>query len=666
MRARAIAVVWGLAALSLSGCLSPVQQETDAIVCHSASVPIDWLPTAPPPLEQSPPPGVKPAAFVGGSDGGIQPVGGVQPLEGGQPKLTLSGRLQLPQNLPGAEAPKLKIPKDFTKLPRAEQDKITAQYFPKMLPVGPDPAPQPGPHGVPLTLADLQRLARENSPQLREAAGVIAAAEGAAWEAGMYPNPVIGLGTNSIGPNGGPLMGPSLSQTIKTGGKLKLAQDMGLMDLANAKLAYRRAETDLMASVRSNYYGVLVALASIKASRALVELSDAVLDVQLLQMKVGEVAPYEPLQMSVFASQARAALVTARNSYLLAWKQLASAMGLPAMPATEVAGSIMERLPRFSYERCLTHILAKHTDALTALNGIQKMRYNLRLNEVTPLPDLTLGATLMYDATPPGPPRWVTFFTGSAPVPVWDRNQGGIKQAQGQLAQAIEEPHRVRADLTARVSDAFRRFEENRVLLEMYVKQMLPQQANAFRAAVLRHDIGDVGGLGYYDLIAAEQNLVTLIPAYLGTLGAYWQAVSDIASLLQTDNVYQMADEVENCPLPDLGELLKLPCCHPCSSLPQAALKGISPLLSPPGQETSPPILGVERGTSPPAKIPEAPQQSRYLPEPESIAPAGPTIVPARLLPPLSGGPAVVPGRDGASGQQPPTLAGEAVLLQPR
>ena len=455
----------GLGLISAAGCLSPVRQETGALVCKRAGLAADLAApsTELPSTESKPPP---------------------PPPDG---KVTLASRLEVPPNVPGAAGLKIEMPQGFSKMKPAEQDKVLAKYFPTQLSMGPEPKPEPGPDGRPLTLADLQRLARENSPLLRQASAAIKAAEGAAWEAGMYPNPTIGLMSNAISFTAGSTNAFTYSQTIKTGGKLKLAQAMAAKDLANAQVAYRRAETDLMASVRTSYYAVLVADASIRANRALADLTDEVYKVMLGQLKGGEVAAYEPLQVSVFAAQARMALISSRNQYLLSWKNLVSAIGLPGMPATEVAGSIDQSLPRFDYEKCLAHVLARHTDALTAQIGIEKMRYNLRLNEVTPIPDFTVGGSILYDASPPGPPRWVPFFTGSVTLPLWDRNQGGIKQAQAQLVQAVEEPHRVRAALTASVSDAYRRLEENRVLLEIYRKQVLIQQAQAFRAVVLRH-----------------------------------------------------------------------------------------------------------------------------------------------------------------------------------
>ena len=101
--------------------------------------------------------------------------------------------------------------------------------------------------------------------------------------------------------------------------------------------------------------------------------------------------------------------------------------------------------------------------------------------------------------------------------------------------------------------------------------------------------------------------MVSLIATYLTTIGNYWQAVSDIASLSQVDDAYQMAEHLENCPMPDLAELLKMPCCHPCSSMPNPALKSISSLEAPPGRKTAPEPIEKAGGDAPPKTGPTVP-----------------------------------------------------------
>ncbi len=164
---------------------------------------------------------------------------------------------------------------------------------------------------------------------------------------------------------------------------------------------------------------------------------------------------------------------------------------------------------------------------------------------------------------------------------------------------------------------------------------MLPQQAQAFRAVVQRHfGGGDDKAPAFNDLIAAEQAVVTLIGSYLTTLQAYWQAVSDVASFLQTDDVYTMAVEVQNVPMPDLAELLKLPCCHPCATHPQPAPDATLSFESPPGQPVAPEPAGKASDMAP--SQPSAPMFQESS--------GSPTFRPATLGQPMIATP-VIAGR---------------------
>ena len=121
------------------------------------------------------------------------------------------------------------------------------------------------------------------------------------------------------------------------------------------------------------------------------------------------------------------------------------------MPPTVVAGTIRELpLPKYRYDTVLAHVLSNHTDVLTAQNDIMKMRYNLRLAEVTAVPDVGAQVGVTNDETQPGPNRITGNFQVTVAIPVWNHNQGGIQQAKGALMRAIEEPHHARDDLTVR------------------------------------------------------------------------------------------------------------------------------------------------------------------------------------------------------------------------
>src|SRR5207249_7495945 len=124
---------------------------------------------------------------------------------------------------------------------------------------------------------------------------------------GAYPNPTSGFQGDTIGDGAtAGFQGVFFDQVIKTGNKLKLQQAAATMDLLNAELALRKAQSDLAGQVRTNYFAVLVAQENIRVSKALVRFTDSLYrsQVDLLATNVGLAAPYEPMQLRPLALQA--------------------------------------------------------------------------------------------------------------------------------------------------------------------------------------------------------------------------------------------------------------------------------------------------------------------------------------------------------------------------
>jgi outer membrane protein, heavy metal efflux system len=484
------------------------------------------------------------------------------------PRRSLADRIRIPEEIPGGKIRPLELPKD----PQERQAAID-RHFPALPTLDANPGPGKSPTGAPLTLDDLQRLGRENNPLVRQAAADVAAAQGTLLQVGLYPNPNFGFQGDTIGTGStGGYQGVFAEQTIKTGGKLVLARAQARMDLRNAELAYRRAETDLLTDVRNHYFAVLVAEKNLTISLALARLFDELYAVQVDQLRAGQAAHYEPLQLRVLALQNRGSLVQARNRYTAAWKQLAASLGLPAMPPAPLAGRVDMPLPRFRYDACLERVLTMHTDVLTASNTLERVNFALRLARVTPIPDVDVHVALQKDYTV-APFGTVHSLSIGVPVPIWDRNQGNISAARAALLRATEEQHRVRNDLTNQLATAFEQYENNRVLLDYYQNHILADQARATRGAYIRH-LQEPDKVGFADVVVAEQALIGAVTTYVSTLGAAWAAAVSVADLLQTDDMFQYAEQQAVAPIPDLENMPGLPCCHPCSDLPDPALQG--------------------------------------------------------------------------------------------
>lgn len=647
--------------LLMAGCFYPVQEKIDYHVCELAAQPRDLQPLAPPdspPEKAAPSPGQKHPSER--EEGEVQQTSAQErgPAREGDP-LPPPRRLTIPPELlPRGPVPPIVLPPPTPENEGKRREAIQRLYPP--LPVmGPGPQPVPGPQGSPLTLSELQRLALSNSPQVRQAAANVESARGAAIQAGLPPNPTLGYEGDTAGTTGGAgYQGGYLDQIIKTAGKLQLARAVATMDLRNAELALKRAEFDLLGRVRGGYFAVLVAQESMRVNQALVRFSDEVYRIEVeLVRKGGFAAPYEPMYLRVFAVQARAGLVQARNRYISAWKQLAAALGLPGMPPTQLAGRVDISIPIYNHQLVLNRVLQSHTDVLTADTSLRQAQLNLRVAQVTPIPDVEVRMMLQKDYT--GPPFLLTHsLQVGMPIPVWNRNQGGIRQAEADLVQASEGPHRVRATLTATLAEAFERYENNRVVLDWYRNQILPDQVRVYRGVYERYqrEPAGPGGSppGFNDVVVAQQTLAGAVVTYLTTLGAMWQAVVDVADVMQTSDLFQINGEQvpTQCisALPELDTLLTLPCQHPCSPLPnghqepgggawpQAVSGSTAP--APSSGDSAPSSPAESRGPVPgvPPSVLRISNRPQQLPPPDPEPQSGDTgpeleEAPARLAP---------------------------------
>jgi cobalt-zinc-cadmium efflux system outer membrane protein len=483
-----------------------------------------------------------------------------QKLEEPSKTQSMMDRLKLKGNIPGADAPDIKMP--LPTAPRTEIETAIKKQFPPLpaLPVLPRGAP--GAAGVPLTLDDLQQIASRSSPVIRQANFDIDAARGLALQAGLYPNPSVGYESSDMGQGGFNgrrtigMQGGYLQQTILMPGKLGLARAAAIAAVQVAEQNLLQKEADLNAVVRQGYFAVLTARTQFDVVSALVQTADELYSVLLLQMQAGEVAAYEPMQIRVLALQARGQLVKAHNRYVSAWRQLAADMGTPGMPLTALAGRIDLAVPLFEHDRVLHYVLEHHTEVQAARINVERGKTLVRLAQLQPYPDLSMNVAVQKDYTTP-PFEAVTSVTVGAPFPLWNRNQGNIQYARAQLRRALEETDRVRNDLTSRTAEVFERYENNRTLLEMYKNQILPNQVQAFRAAVIRH--AAVKDVSYNDIVTVQQSLASTISTYLSTLGEQWVAVIDIAHLLQCKDLYQFPGAEEVAPIPQMPSLLPAP-----------------------------------------------------------------------------------------------------------
>lgn len=445
-------------------------------------------------------------------------------------------RFRIPEELPGANAAPLALPPLDPAQPAETRRSLAESLFPELQPVAAEELAQS--EGAPLTLAELQQMAIASSPVIRQSAALVEQARGRAVQAGLKPNPTLGYEGDTIGTaDTAGYNGLLFSQEFVTANKLGLAQSAAMQGVRAAQADLRKARITLASDVRRNYFRVLIAQEQLRFTRAISKLSDEVYQAQIDLVAGGESAPYEPLQLRVFAVQARNNVTQATNSLNAAWRQLAAAMGTPLMQRRSVQGSVDIPSPLLDYETAVA-MVQKHSDLVAANAGIARATTNLRLQEAIARPNVTLYAAFQHDDTTPLS-NYSTNVQLTTPVPVFNRNQGNITSAHAELIKARQDYADTTNRLMSQLAETFNRYETSRVISESYRKDLVPDQVRVYRGVYDRFLI-DGQSVDFAQVVISQQTLGQVVSSYVASLQSEWLATVDLAETLQVDDLMTM------------------------------------------------------------------------------------------------------------------------------
>ena len=208
------------------------------------------------------------------------------------------------------------------------------------------------------------------------------------------------------------------------------------------------------------------------------------------------------------------------------------------MAPTLLAGRIDGPVPLISYEAAREQILQTHTDLVTAQNAVARAQYQLRLARITPVcPNIDTNTVIEKDYTTP-PYGTVVSLQVGVPIPIFDTNRGNIIAAEAALVRACSEYERARNDLFISLADTFSRYDTNRQTAEQYRSSILVDQVRAYRGAYQRYQVDP--DADFNDVVTSQQTLASTISTYIQLLGDQWQAVADLAGLMQSDDIFAL------------------------------------------------------------------------------------------------------------------------------
>ena len=464
------------------------------------------------------------------------------------------GPFKLPADLPGSETPPFNLQRkdvDGKPLDAAKQKENVLKLYSDLSSLTIDPNALPDSSNGVTRLEDLQLLARENHPGLRAAAASVESARGLMIQAGLPPNPNVGYEADTVRTLNTPgYHGAYLQQTFITAQKLGLAAQAAAVDYANAEVNQRKTWVTVQSNVRRSYFQVLGARKRLVLARALSELSENAYQAQIKLVVAGDAAPYEPLQLRVLTTQARASLIRAQQDSIAAWRTLSAAVGLPNLAPTALDGRIDCPVPEIIYENALARMTAVHTDLQVAENLIGKNRTLVTLADRVPIPDLNVGFVVQRDYTFTPGTNTYNLLVGGA-VPVWNRNQGNRISARAELVRSVQVVSDTENQLTAKLAPMFGTYEANRQIAKSFRTEALSDQVRAYRGIYQRY-LTEPSGISFNDVIVGQQTVAGVLNQYLDVLQSQWQSTVDMGEMLQVDDLFQMGELSEVAEIPTI------------------------------------------------------------------------------------------------------------------
>jgi cobalt-zinc-cadmium efflux system outer membrane protein len=385
--------------------------------------------------------------------------------------------------------------------------------------------------GEPITLARALALTLEHSPQLAAFAWDIRAAEARILQAKLVPNPEISWDGEDFTRAGVPSATESmqntlvLSQLIELGGKRSSRVREAQFDRRTAEWDYQVKRLEALKSTTLAFIDVLSGQRKLLLAEENVQLTERGIPVTQKRVEAGKASNVELIRTNTEVATARIGLTEARHDLEAARVNLAAQWGAKKATFPSVTADLEQLRPIPSLE-FLQAKLQANPELAKWTTERQRREATLNLARAEAKPDLTLNAGPRLLGASHADMTLVAGF--SIPLPLWNRNQGKIAEAEANVAKTSDERATAEAGAYAELNEAYqtlgRAAEEVRILRDT----VLPGAKSAVDQTTEGYATGRFSQL---DVLDAQRSYIETRTQYVRALSDFQKAAAQIDAL---------------------------------------------------------------------------------------------------------------------------------------
>lgn len=346
----------------------------------------------------------------------------------------------------------------------------------------------------------------------------------------------------------------TLSKAVELGGKrikrIRLAQrekDLAAWD-------YEVARANVMKEVAQAFIAIVAGQERVSLEQELVRIAQGSSETIGKLVDVGEVSPLELSKAETALSLAQIQLEQAREALESARARLVATWGGALAEFERAEGELTETRPVPPLGDLIDQI-TKNPDLARWSDELEQRLALVDLEKAKRIPNVTISAGLRrtglgsrdlshlglgpgtqwnaarsqidYDADAEN-----TLYLGlSMPLPIFDRNQGAIQQAQHRASKAGEERRATESQLRASLAKTYHSLQAAYVTSTTLVEKVLPNATHTFESITKGYEQGE---FSYIDVLDAQRTMFEARNQYLDALAAYHENAVEVERLMGT------------------------------------------------------------------------------------------------------------------------------------
>jgi len=383
-----------------------------------------------------------------------------------------------------------------------------------------------------LSLDDAVALFLRQNLDLLMAKFGIESAKGQQITARLFPNPVASAGTlasfiqgRTPSNSGGVFF--QIQQLFELAGKRGYRIESAGFGTQSVEAAFEDAIRQLGFTVKDTYNRTQLAQRRLALAEENRDRFSRILDVNTIRFKKGYIAEVDLIRIRLQFIDFQSQVIQSVQEGETARADLRQLLRLS--PVT-----VLELTSEFDYKRIDPDIGRLRTVALDARPDVRAKRFimsqreaDLRLAKAYRIPDLTVGAGYAVQG-PNGPDNpGQAQLNFSLPVPLFNRNQGGIMQAEVAVQTAEAELSKTLNQVENEVDVAYKNLLQSRRLVEAFLGGVLDDARSTFTIVERAYERG---GATILDLLDAARTSRTIQQNYFEALFNYQRNVIQLES----------------------------------------------------------------------------------------------------------------------------------------